>query len=574
MKRLAFALAAFAATSAFSATPPKLQKQFQDQVQPFVGKYCVTCHSGSKAAAQFDLQSYTTMEQVTADFPRWSLLAERLAAHEMPPKQMPQPPAEVAQQIVDWVHGVRAEEVKRLGGDPGVVLARRLSNAEYNYTVRDLTGQDLRVARQFPVDPANTAGFDNSGESLTMSPALLNKYIQGARQIADTMVLTPDGIDFAPHTMLVPTDREKYAIQRIIGFYAAQPTDTAEYFEAAWRYRHRAKLGRPGASLASTAASAKLSAKYLPMVWDILHDRNPVGPVAKLQKMWLALPAPTKARPDAAQLAQVRAQCAAMRDFQTKIRAHTAMQFPAPKVAGLPGQSEPLHNWRLHLYAIHHRHSDPNALRADTDAAPMPPKIPDYPRLHDDASPRWAAITANARAGDRDLIYPAGQKARYQAAFQRFARVFPDTFYVTERGRYWPDNSMDQGRLLSAGYHNTAGYYRDDTALMELILDEQGQRRLNRLWDEFDYVAGHTETTFTQFFLSASGEVNGRGGETGSPRPVGRKITDTAVIDELRDKYLARAAMDKANDPAAPTAIRDFFAGYDATLRRVEKHRV
>ena len=78
---------------------------------------------------------------------------------------------------------------------PGTVLARRLSNAEYDNTIRDLTGQDMQVARQFPVDPANTAGFDNSGETLTMSPALLNKYLQGARQIADHVVLKPDGID-------------------------------------------------------------------------------------------------------------------------------------------------------------------------------------------------------------------------------------------------------------------------------------------------------------------------------------------------------------------------------------------
>ena len=76
----------------------------------------------------------------------------------------------------------------------------------------------MHVARQFPVDPANQAGFDNSGESLTMSPALLNKYLKAAREVADHVVLTPDGIDFAPYPMLVETDREKYAIQRIVSF--------------------------------------------------------------------------------------------------------------------------------------------------------------------------------------------------------------------------------------------------------------------------------------------------------------------------------------------------------------------
>ena len=52
------------------------------------------------------------------------------------------------------------------------MLARRLSNAEYNYTIRDLTGVDIKPTREFSVDPANTAGFDNSGRTLMMSPAL------------------------------------------------------------------------------------------------------------------------------------------------------------------------------------------------------------------------------------------------------------------------------------------------------------------------------------------------------------------------------------------------------------------
>ena len=213
------------------------------------------------------------------------------------PSRCPSLRRKLAQQIIDWVHAVRGEEIKRLGGDPGIVLARRLSNAEYNYTIRDLTGQDMQITRQFPVDPANTAGFDNSGESLTMSPALLNKYLQAARQVADHMVLKPDTIDFAPHLMAVESDHDKYAIQRIIAFYKAAPTDYAQYFQAAWRYRYRAALGKPGATLASIAADAKVSAKYLPLVWGILHDKGAVGPVAKLQSMWNALPAPNASVP-------------------------------------------------------------------------------------------------------------------------------------------------------------------------------------------------------------------------------------------------------------------------------------
>ncbi len=549
-----------------AAVTPALDRQFEQTVRPFVTQYCIGCHSGPTPAAQFDLKAYTSMEMVTRDYPRWALVLERLTANEMPPKPVPPPPADVRQHVIDWIQAVRAEEVRKHAGDPGLVLARRLSNAEYNYTIRDLTGQDMQPTREFPVDPANPAGFDNSGESLTMSSALLNKYLQAARGVADHVVLTPDGIDFAPYPMLVETDRDKYAIQRIVSFYSRQPTDFADYFQAAWRFRYRAALGKPGATLAAIAGDSKVSAKYLPMVWRILEDKDAVGPVAKLQAMWRALPGANQ--PDV-----VHAKCIEMRDFVVKIRSHTAMQFAAPIVKGLPAGSQPLLNWKLREFAEHRRESDPADLLNDTDPPPVVPEIPKYPGLHREAAPRWAALSAKARAGDPDLVVPVAERKRYEAAFARFASVFPDAFYVKERGRYFPDDSEDKGRLLSASYHNTMGYFRDDTALMELILDEKGQKELNRLWDEFDFIAKYTERTWVQYFFNQSGEVQGKGAESGTARPLDHEITDAAVIVGMRDAYLAKAAADPKNDPVAPDAIRDHFGRVNTTLRTLEKER-
>lgn len=213
--RAVSAAVALVTLPAAHAATSTLDRQFEQTVRPMVIQYCIGCHSGSKAAAQFDLKSYTSLDMVTADFPRWALVMERLTAKEMPPKPMPRPPEEATQQVIAWIQAVRSDIVRKSAGDPGIVLGRRLSNAEYNYTIRDLTGQDLNVTRQFPVDPANAAGFDNSGETLTMSSTLLKKYLQAAREVADHAVFTPDAIDFAPYPMLVESDRERYAIQRI-----------------------------------------------------------------------------------------------------------------------------------------------------------------------------------------------------------------------------------------------------------------------------------------------------------------------------------------------------------------------
>jgi len=145
-------------------------------VRPFVQQYCSACHSGAKAQAQLDLSAYASLASVMRDDPHWSRVLEKLAAKQMPPPSFGKQPSDSQREtIITWIRAVRKVEAERGAGDPGPVLARRLSNAEYDYTIRDLTGVDLRPAREVPVDPANQEGVDNAGESLTLSPALLKK---------------------------------------------------------------------------------------------------------------------------------------------------------------------------------------------------------------------------------------------------------------------------------------------------------------------------------------------------------------------------------------------------------------
>ncbi len=565
--RTPVALLAISTWSAAAASSA-LDRQFGQTVRPFVTQYCVGCHSGKTPAAQLDFRAYSTLDAVLRDFPRWMAVAGKLKANQMPPKPVPQPSDAARQQVIAWIKAVRMDQARRNAGDPGVVLARRLSNAEYNNTIRDLTGVDMQPTREFPVDPANPDGFDNSGESLSMSPALLKKYLQAAREVGDHMVLTPDGFDFASYPMLVETDREKYAIERIVNFYKSQPTDYADYFEAAWRYKYRAALAKPKVTLAEVAADAKLSQKYLPMVWDILEEpKDAVGPVAKLQGMWRALPAPHDAGLNA-----LRMKCVEMRDFVVKLRNETAMQFAAPKVRGLSATSQPLMNWKLREFAEHRRDFDREALRMAGDPPLVAPAIPKLAGLGQEAAVRAKALQIKSRVGDPDLIVPDGQRPQYEAAFARFSSVFPDAFYISERGRFYPDDSEDKGRLLSAGFHNVMGYFRDDIPLMELILDEKGKARLDRLWKEFDFIADYTTRTWVQYYFNQSGEVRGAGRESGTERPSDKDVAAEAVIMELKAAYLAKANA-PGNDPVAMQAIREHFDGVNSTIRTVEKMR-
>ena len=92
----------------------------------------------------------------------------------MPPKDAKPLTADERERLSTWVRAFLKNEAKAHAGDPGRVLLRRLSNAEYTYTLRDITGVDsLQPAREFPVDGAAGEGFTNTGDALVMSPASL-----------------------------------------------------------------------------------------------------------------------------------------------------------------------------------------------------------------------------------------------------------------------------------------------------------------------------------------------------------------------------------------------------------------
>jgi len=324
----AFQIAVLAASvGAVSAklNEAELADKFTTQVRPFVENYCVKCHDQETRKGDLDLSPFTTMDSVVKDFPHWELVLERLQNGEMPPaKSKQQPSEEIRKGIVDWIQDFRQVEARKYAGDPGPVLPRRLSNAEYDYTIRDLTGVDLNPTRAFPVDPANQAGFNNSGESLAMSPALVKKYFEAAREVADHLALLPDGFAFAPHPVVADTDRDKWSVFRIVNFYKQQPTDYADYFFAAWHYQNRKNLGMPDVSLAEIAAQSKVSSKYLSMVWATLAGtREEIGPIAKLQSMWRELPEPRDGSVES-----VRAACDEMREYVVRIRQEIVPQVP------------------------------------------------------------------------------------------------------------------------------------------------------------------------------------------------------------------------------------------------------
>ncbi|GEP45102.1 hypothetical protein BGE01nite_43930 [Brevifollis gellanilyticus] len=193
--------------------------EFQQSVQPLLKEYCNTCHSTQKQKGDLDLERFTSMKQVKADPAVWEHTLEQLANNEMPPKGKPQLSPEQKKLLTQWARGTLDELALASAGDPGPVVLRRLSNMEYTYTVRDLTGIDsLDPAKEFPVDGAAGEGFTNAGAALVMSPALLTKYLDAGKDIASHAVLLPGGMRFSESSS--PRDWTDEALAKIRAFYA------------------------------------------------------------------------------------------------------------------------------------------------------------------------------------------------------------------------------------------------------------------------------------------------------------------------------------------------------------------
>ncbi len=275
------------------------QAFFEKSIRPTLREYCLKCHSAEKHKGDLDLEHFTAIDEVKRQPKVWQSVIEQLTQNEMPPKDQPQPATAQRDQLLDWINAVLDEVAQAKAGDPGPVVLRRLSNAEYTYTIRDLTGvQSLNPAHEFPVDGAAGEGFMNVGNSLVMSPALLTKYLDAGKEIANHAVLLPDGLRFSPSTTRRDWTEEIMAdIRGLYSKYSDKGGGTAvnlqgikfdtkdggvipltKYFEALLQER--------GTGSKADAAKLGLSAKYLNTLRATLDDTKPSLLLDSLRAKW------------------------------------------------------------------------------------------------------------------------------------------------------------------------------------------------------------------------------------------------------------------------------------------------
>ena len=226
-------LLAVASAAGQTAAPPA---GFDTAVKPILTKSCLPCHNERLASGSLNLQGLTTHASILQHRDEWERVLQKIRTGEMPPKGIPRPPSAQVDALMGFVKEEFARADKNVRPDPGRVTARRLNRAEYTNTIRDLLGVDFRADKEFPTDDSGH-GFDNIGDVLTISPVLMEKYVDAADRIAARAIgatpLPKKPLEFEYHT--------KNRTVRRLNFSTIEATHRVD-----WDGEYRVIIGLPG----------------------------------------------------------------------------------------------------------------------------------------------------------------------------------------------------------------------------------------------------------------------------------------------------------------------------------------
>lgn len=157
--------------------------EYKKSIQPFLKKYCWECHGPDEQMGKVGFHRMKNGKSLFDNRRLWEKVVKKLESSAMPPADHdPKPTAKERKRTVKWLDETLFHVDCTQPHDPGKVTLRRLNRAEYNNTIRDLFRMDLKPAKDFPSDDVGN-GFDNMGDVLTISPLLMEKYLNAAEEI-------------------------------------------------------------------------------------------------------------------------------------------------------------------------------------------------------------------------------------------------------------------------------------------------------------------------------------------------------------------------------------------------------
>lgn len=164
------------------AAPADVASNFTNDIRPLLVDRCYDCHGDGSKKGGVAFDDASSDAALVQNVELWSKALKAVRAGLMPPPKHDPLTADEIAKLEHWVK-YDAFGLDRKLPDPGRVTVRRLNRVEYRNTIHDLLGVDYKADEEFPADDSGH-GFDNIGDVLTVSPMLLEKYLDAASQIA------------------------------------------------------------------------------------------------------------------------------------------------------------------------------------------------------------------------------------------------------------------------------------------------------------------------------------------------------------------------------------------------------
>lgn len=163
-------------------------QRYRERVLPILAHNCYVCHGAGNQEGGMSFDRFDSEAALLQDRSFWLKVLKNLRAGVMPPHGLPRLTDADMEQLRSWIY-TDVFQIDPHNPDPGYVTLRRLNRIEYANTIRDLMGVEFNAEAEFPPDDTGY-GFDNIADVLSVSPLLLEKYLQAAETIVSQAVPT------------------------------------------------------------------------------------------------------------------------------------------------------------------------------------------------------------------------------------------------------------------------------------------------------------------------------------------------------------------------------------------------
>ena len=171
---------------ALVATGVRGENAAYDKVEPILMTLCYDCHGDGMDKGDFAMDDWDSVEEHLKDFDVWYEIWKNVRSNLMPPADKKQFTPEERREVLAFIES-DVFKIDHENPDPGRVTIRRLNREEYRNTIKDIFRIDFDVENILPPDDTGY-GFDTIGEVLSISPLLMEKYLEAASKVSEEVV--------------------------------------------------------------------------------------------------------------------------------------------------------------------------------------------------------------------------------------------------------------------------------------------------------------------------------------------------------------------------------------------------